>query len=208
MNFRLGAKIVSLLTLGLLVVAIGLLVAVMYADPTRTKERIEALAYQKGIELDLHGDIRWGFYPDLQFVADSASARFGGVEAGADADIAHINIAIELFPLLKGDLKFSGFEIEGAEIDLAIADQQGANKTELDKYLADILQLFPETSIASLQLKNVLVSAQKANRQPLEIDIHFLQAEGLNSDGEVFPLDAVFDLSSICLLYTSDAADD
>ena len=202
MNLRTGLKVASFSILVLLVLAVSLIVTLMYSDPTRLKEQIEALARQQGLELELAGDIGWSIFPNIQFIARDATATYTASSMQLDAEFDYLNFALKPLPALRGELEFVGAEVSGAVLNLQLREM-GASEDGLEKSMEDASVLLPPAKIAHLQLTNVtlnLVTAkQDANEsaEQISVQIHNLDARDLASDGEPFAVKAELELDTL-----------
>ena len=200
MSLRLGLKVASFSILVLLVLAVSLVVTLVYSDPTRLKDQVEALARQQGLELELVGDIGWSIYPNVQFVARGATAKYTASSMQLDAQIDYLNFALKPWPALRGELEFVGAEVSGAVLNLQVKEME-ASEDGLEKSMEDASVLLPLTKIARLRFSDVRLNLRTENAtdnslESVSILIHNLDAEDLASDGDPFAVSAALQIES------------
>eukprot|EP00903_Cladosiphon_okamuranus_P004260 g4258.t1 len=174
-----------------------MVVALMYADPTKLKEQIEALALEKGVVLELRGDIGWALYPNIQLIAESATLSYVDASMKLDAEIDHFNFSLRAWPALRGELQFVGLEVEGAEAGLEFLETVDADdQTDLFQNLRQASALLPKTSIDYLRLAEVNIGVVRQDEAAQQVNLHHLLAENVVTDGGPFAVEVELDITS------------
>lgn len=113
-GFFVGLMISSIIILALLV------------DANMFKPRLEALAAEKGIALDMRGDLHWQFWPSIGLAVNEIYIASVKVPTEPVAQVKKASFLMAVIPLLRGDFQVKYVLIDGAVIQLAV-DEQGKN---------------------------------------------------------------------------------
>jgi AsmA protein len=115
------------LIFGLLIALI--IVAAMFVDANTFKPRIVALAQEKGVVLDMRGDLRWAFWPSIGLAVNDLHVASIKAPRLPIAQLKKASLLVALVPLIHGDFQVKHVLIEGAIIHLSV-DAQGKGNWE------------------------------------------------------------------------------
>ncbi len=110
-------------------VLLALILLVLLFDPNMFKPRIEALAREQGVALNINGDLGWTLWPSLGI--DVSDVRVAALSA-PDKPIAQLeeaSLLLAIKPLFSGDVVVHHVLVDGAVIDLSV-DEQGTGNWE------------------------------------------------------------------------------
>ena len=124
--FKSLAVIVGLL-LGLLLIAV--LALVLLFDPDMFKPRIEALAREHQIVLDINGDMSWQLWPALGIEINDLRAATMEAPQEPIAQLGQASLLLAIKPLLHGEVVIHHLLIDGAVINLTV-DAEGKGNWE------------------------------------------------------------------------------
>ena len=196
MKFRSGLKVASFSILIVLMLAVFLIAAFLYADPSKLKTQIESLAQQRGIELQLSGDLGWAIYPNIKLNVRGASAAYTNPSMMVEVNADYLSFSMKPWPALRGEFDFVGVEVSGAEIDALIMETD-ADQANLGQRLADIGDLLPRASVTNLELSDIQLNLENADGENQRTQIKRLSAQNISSDGTPFTVKANFQSSSM-----------
>lgn len=115
------------LLIGLL---IGLIIIItLFVDANMFKPRLVALAKDKGVVLEMRGDLRWAFWPSIGLAVNDLHIASSKTPAMSIAQIQKASFLVALMPLMRGDFQVKHVLIDGAIIQLAV-DAQGKGNWE------------------------------------------------------------------------------
>lgn len=109
---------VGLLALGALagIVVLGALAVMAFVDVEDFKPRVESAASGAlGMEVTVAGPLRIGFLPGLHVAMGNVRVRNGGSQL---ALVETVELAIDLLPLMKRELRYSGIVLRRARISI------------------------------------------------------------------------------------------
>lgn len=101
----------------LLVLAVAALLFLV--DPNRFKPRIEDLAKDRGIALQINGDLGWNFWPGLGVAVHQVSVAPLDYPEQPIAELAEAGLLLKLLPLLGGNFQVDHIAIDGLRLRLA-----------------------------------------------------------------------------------------
>ena len=193
-GFFIGLFISSIIILALLI------------DANMFKPRIAALAKDKGITLEMRGDLHWQFWPSIGLAVNDLYIASNNAPTLPIAQIQKASFLIAVIPLLRGDFQVKHVLVGGAIINL-IVDEQGkgnwqdlqksfATQSAIDKPLVDKSPKNTDGSITSnnlylviekisLQHSVINYSDQTKNQRLALTDID-LNIAGINTQGNPF----------------------
>lgn len=123
---------ILLKSLAVLVILILLAVfaLVFLVDANRFKPRIEAIAKDQGIALQINGDLGWNFWPSLGVAVNEV--RIAALEAPDQsiAEVKQASLMLALMPLFSGDFQVDHIVVDGAAISLKV-DSNGKGNWEV-----------------------------------------------------------------------------
>ncbi len=127
-------RLLKVLVALVLLVVIAAVALVFVFDPNMFKPRLEAMAREQGIELNIDGNLGWQLWPALGVEVNDirVAAVAAPEETIAALDQASLRLAIR--PLLSGDVSVHHVLVDGATFDLQV-DESGKGNWE---------QLLPE----------------------------------------------------------------
>lgn len=105
------------------------IVAAMFVDANTFKPRIAALAKEKGVVLDMRGDLRWAFWPSIGLAVNDLHVASTKAPTLPIAELKKASLLVALMPLIRGDIQVKHVLIEGAVIHLKV-DAQGKGNWE------------------------------------------------------------------------------
>lgn len=176
----------------LVVLAVG--AVLLLVNPNDFKPELQQLAREKGqVDLQLSGDIGWSLFPTLAL--SLPQLQVNSLEGEPLAALQRASIEVAVMPLLNGELKMSGIELEGLDLTLKApavetdkpADtRHGPEGGDPQALLFDIGQI----RIADARV----VYEDPTTERVIELSNLYLEAKGLVS-GQAFPLMLEFDLA-------------
>lgn len=187
--------------IGLLLILI--LAFVFLVDANRFKPRIEAIAKDQGIALQINGDLGWNFWPSLGVAVNEV--RIAALEAPDQsiAELKQASLMLALMPLFSGEFQVDHIAVDGAVISLKV-DSNGKGNWEALTQSNQPIQPTPPTQppateanlkldIQKISLTNSQVhysDAQSGQNIALR-DIN-LNMSDVNTRAAPFPLDLSF----------------
>ncbi|MDZ4260990.1 MAG: AsmA family protein, partial [Pseudomonadota bacterium] len=101
-------------------VLVAALALVFLVDANRFKPRIEAIAKDQGIALQINGDLGWDLWPSLGVAVNEV--RVAALEAPDQpiAEIQRASLMLALMPLFSGDFQVDHIAVDGAVISLKV----------------------------------------------------------------------------------------
>lgn len=131
-------------------VVIAIIVLVLVVDANMFKPRIQTLAAERGIALNMRGDLSWALWPSIGVSVNEVSVADSDAPQKMIAEIKKASFLVALVPLLQGDAQVKHVLIDGAVIDLEVDEKGEGNWEKLvkkqDKVAAETK---PETSANS-----------------------------------------------------------
>ncbi|MES2674534.1 MAG: AsmA family protein [Pseudomonadota bacterium] len=150
------------LVFGLLIALV--IVAAMFVDANSFKPRIAALAKEKGIVLDMRGDLRWAFWPSIGLAVNDLHVASTTAPALPIAELKKASLLVALMPLIRGDVQVKHVLIEGAIIHLNV-DAQGKGNWE------DIVAA-QKTNSTNAQPQQAPAESEELHLQVEEVSLH------------------------------------
>jgi len=110
-------------------VLLAVLALVFLVDANRFKPRIEAIAKDQGIALQIKGDLGWDLWPSLGVAVNEV--RVAALEAPDQpiAELKQASLLLALRPLFSGDFQVDHIAVDGAAISLEV-DANGKGNWE------------------------------------------------------------------------------
>ncbi|RDE19119.1 AsmA family protein [Motiliproteus coralliicola] len=174
-----------------LVLAVGAIL--LLVNPNDFKPELQQLARDKGqVELQLSGDIGWSLFPNVALSLPQLQLTSLDGEPLAALDRASIEVA--LMPLLSGELKMSGMELEGLDLTIKAPSSEASEEaSESQAESGDPGALLFDIGKVRVVDARVVYEDPVAKRQ-VEVSNLYMEADGLVS-GQAFPLMLEFDLA-------------
>lgn len=113
--------------IALIVLAIVLLIVLV--DINSFKPRIEAIAKEQGIALQMNGDLGWAFWPSIGVAINDVSIAAIETPTESIAEFKQASLMLALVPLLAGDFQVDHIALAGANINLSV-DKEGKGNWE------------------------------------------------------------------------------
>lgn len=114
-------KVLGKILIALLAFIIAAVLALLFlVDANRFKPRIEALAQEQGVALQIKGDLGWKLWPSIGVaVADVSVAALSAPELPI-AQLRQASLLLKLMPLLSGNFQVDHILVDGAKVNLAV----------------------------------------------------------------------------------------
>ena len=121
-----------------LIAVIGLLLILVLAfvflvDANRFKPRIEALAKDQGVALQINGDLGWNFWPSLGVAVNDVRIAALDTPAQSIAEVKQASLLLALMPLFSGEFQVDHILIDGAEVSVNVDANGKGNWESLGK---------------------------------------------------------------------------
>ncbi|WP_020209911.1 AsmA family protein [Gilvimarinus chinensis] len=117
--------IVKLFMLLLLLVILAVAFVLLFLDPNVFKPRIEKLAAQQGVHLDIAGDLGWRFWPSVGIDINDISVASVQTPDEPLASLNSASLLVATKPLFNGELQVQHLLVDGAKVTLT-ADKAGS----------------------------------------------------------------------------------
>jgi len=183
-----------------------IIILALLVDANMFKPRIQALAEQQGIALNMRGDLSWAFWPAIGLAVNDVSVADSNAPQKIIADVKKASFLIAFVPLLQGDFQIKHVSVDGAVIDLDVDEQGVGNWEKLIKKSseqptdaraensADANSKDLKLAIEKISLKNSRLSyANLANGQKIALNNINLGMKDVNVKGAPFELDAAWE---------------
>lgn len=124
---KLIKRLLKIIAALVLLLVIGAVALVFLFDPNVFKPRLESMARNQGIELNIDGNLGWQLWPALGVEVNDI--RVAAIET-PEEPIATLNSAslrLAIRPLLGGNLEVHHLLIDGAELDLRVNEAGKGN---------------------------------------------------------------------------------
>lgn len=108
---------------------VAVLALVFLVDANRFKPRIEALAQEQGIALQIKGDLGWKFWPSIGVAVADVSVAALDTPTQPIAQLHQASLLLALMPLFSGNFQVDHILVDGAKINLAV-DAKGKGNWE------------------------------------------------------------------------------
>ncbi len=158
-----------LVIVGLLLIALVAL-AVLF-DPDVFKPRIQSLAREQGIVLDIEGDISWQLWPALGIEINRVSAATTEAPEEPIAQLEQASLRVAIQPLLRGEVVIHHVAVDGAVIELSV-DPQGRGNWEPLLSNADVEEpSAPEEQLSAVDKEPAPDAQTPANDEPTNLQL-------------------------------------
>ncbi len=199
---------IALKTLALLValVLIAVLALVFLVDANRFKPRIEALAQEQGVALQINGDLGWKLWPSIGVAVADVSVAALDTPAQPIAQLRQASLLLALMPLFSGDFQVDHILLDGAKVNLAMdtngkgnweALTQSKNNTKPSAPAAvDAGEVSLKLTVERISLVDSAVDyADAKSGQNIALHDINLTLTDVNTQGKPFALDLAFALA-------------
>jgi len=114
--------LVIIALLVILVIALAL-----FFDPNMFKPRIEAMAREQGVALEINGDLGWRFWPSFGVEVNDIRVAATSAPTKPIAQLQQASLLLAIKPLLSGDIIVHHLLVDGAAIELSVDAQGNGN---------------------------------------------------------------------------------
>ncbi|HOY21725.1 MAG TPA: AsmA family protein [Cellvibrio sp.] len=111
----------------------SIIILALLVDANMFKPRIQDLAAERGVALNMRGDVRWAFWPSIGLAVNEVSVADSDAPQKIIADIKQASFLVAFVPLMKGDFQVKHVLVDGAVIDLAVDEKGEGNWEKLIK---------------------------------------------------------------------------
>jgi AsmA protein len=117
----------------MLLVLLAVLALVFLVDANRFKPRIEAIAKDQGIALQINGDLGWDLWPSLGVAVNDVRVAALDAPDQPIAELKQASLMLKLLPLFSGDFQVDHVAVDGAVISLKVDASGKGNWALLSK---------------------------------------------------------------------------
>lgn len=105
----------------------SVIILALLVDANTFKPRIQALAAEHGVALDMRGDLHWAYWPVIGLAVNEVSIADSDAPQKIIADVKKASFLIAFIPLMRGDFQVKHVLVDTAVIDLEINEQGVGN---------------------------------------------------------------------------------
>lgn len=133
-------------------IILAVLALIFLVDPNRFKPRIETLAKDQGIALQINGDLGWNFWPSLGVAVNDVRVAALETPDESIAELQQASLMLRLMPLLRGEFQVDHIAVDGLNLTLAVDESGKGNWEAFTQPKADQPQTQPsQTQTQSAQ---------------------------------------------------------
>lgn len=182
----------------ILVIAIAAIVTLIFTvDPNLLKPTLQDTAAERGLNLNIEGDINWKLFPSLGLSLGAIQLSDAKTNQ-AMAAIEQTQVSVQLLPLLKQQIHVDGIELrglklfytvqtDGSDLWAALASSESPPETQQPETTEGVT---PELAINQVRIQNsTLVYSNQQTGDKAEVSIVKLNANGVKIDGTPFAVD-------------------
>jgi len=150
----------------LVLVLLAVLALVFLVDANRFKPRIEAIAKDQGIALQINGDLGWDLWPSLGVAVNDVHVAALEAPDQPIAEIQQASLMLALMPLFSGDFQVDHIAVDGAVISLKVDANGRGNWEALSKPDQSAKPTQPELAADAnlkLDIQHISLSNSKVN---------------------------------------------
>lgn len=194
---KLAMKIVGAFV-GLVIVAV--LAFVFLVDANQFKPRIEAIAKDQGIALQINGDLGWNFWPSLGVAVNEVRVAALELPEQSIAEVKQASLMLALMPLFSGQFQVDHIAVDGANVSLSV-DSAGKGNWEALIKENQAAPPQPEPAAASdlkLDIQHISLTSSKVSYsdaqsgQKVELRDLNLSMSDVNLRSAAFPMELSF----------------
>ena len=111
----------------------SIIILAFLVDANMFKPRIAALAQERGIALNMRGDLHWAFWPSVGLAVHDVSIASSETPNNLIAEIQKASFLIAFIPLMQSNFQVKHILVDGAVINLDIDSQGKGNWEALTK---------------------------------------------------------------------------
>ena len=151
----------------MLLVLLAVLALVFLVDANRFKPRIEAIAKDQGIALQINGDLGWDLWPSLGVAVNDVRVAALDAPDQPIAELKQASLMLALLPLFSGDFQVDHIALDGAVISLKV-DAGGKGNWEALSQPDQPAKTSPQPDAAAdanlkLDIQHISLSDSKVN---------------------------------------------
>jgi AsmA protein len=166
----------------------SVIILALLVDANTFKPRIQALAAEHGVALNMRGDLHWAYWPSIGLAVNEVSIADNDAPQKIIADVKKASFLIAFVPLMRGDFQVKHVLVDGAVINLEV-NEQGVGNWEniLNKSHNDTADAAPasatETSAKELKLSIEKISLHNSQITYTDaVQGHRLALKNINVD--------------------------
>lgn len=180
-------------------IVLAILALIFLVDPNRFKPRIEAIAKDQGVALQIKGDLGWDLWPSLGVAVNDVHVAPLAEPQQAIAELKQASLLLKLIPLFSGNFQVDHIAVDGLNLNLR-ADETGKGNWEAFSKPAATTPLPPADTESNLALDIQHISLTNSNLSYTDAqsgsllklsDIN-LTMSGVNTRTEPFAVDLGF----------------
>ncbi|RYZ98895.1 MAG: AsmA family protein, partial [Moraxellaceae bacterium] len=196
----------------------SIIILAFLVDANTFKPRIQALAAEHGIALNMRGDLHWAYWPAIGLAVNDVSVADSDQPQTMLADVKKASFLVAFVPLMRGDFQVKHILVDGATINLDVNEQgvgnwenivkkkaTDANEPQASQETAPSQQTGQESELKA-DKKDLKLSIEKislhdsqitytnsAKGSTLALSAINLDMKDVNLQGKPFELDASWD---------------
>lgn len=105
----------------------SVIILALLIDANTFKPRIQAVAAEHGVALNMRGDLRWAFWPAIGLAVNEVSLADSDAPQIILADVKKASFLVAFIPLMRGDVQVKHVLVDGAAINLSVNEQGVGN---------------------------------------------------------------------------------
>jgi len=157
-------KLIGKIFISLIVLlALAIIALLVLVDPNSFKPRIESIAKEQGIALQMKGDLGWAFWPSIGVAINEVSIAADATPTQPIADFKQASLMLALKPLLAGKFEVDHVALDGANINLSLDKHGKGNWESLSKNNAPPAPTEESNDASTLQLSVEKISLTNAS---------------------------------------------
>ncbi|PUA28328.1 MAG: hypothetical protein B0W54_17840 [Cellvibrio sp. 79] len=110
-------------------IVLAILALIFLVDPNRFKPRIEAIAKDQGVALQINGDLEWDLWPSLGVAVNDVHVAPLAEPQQAIAELKQASLLLKLIPLFSGNFQVDHIAVDGLNFNLRV-DETGKGNWE------------------------------------------------------------------------------
>lgn len=191
---------ILLKSLAVIVFLIGLaiLALVFLVDPNRFKPRIEAIAKDQGVALQIKGDLGWDLWPSLGVAVNDVHVAPLAEPQQAIAELKQASLLLKLIPLFSGNFQVDHIAVDGLGLNLRVDESGKGNWEAFSKPATTTAPPADTESNLALDIQHISLTnstlsyADAQSGSALKLRDINLTMSGVNTRTEPFAVDLGF----------------
>lgn len=184
-----------------LLLLLGAAALVLTLNPNRLKPVLYQAAAERGIDLQIAGDITWQLMPNIGFGLGQVNATAAADSTGRPlATIVEASVSVQLWPLFRRQILVDGITLSGAVVNVMIDANGQSNWSSISSDAAPEAPAatdepaedgeLPQLEIARINVSNLNLNYDDAQTgQAFTVEGISLQSQNLALDGNEFPVE-------------------